>query len=144
MASGVYNILKSELMKKNPDLVNDTVWCALLDNSHSFSASSTVNDQWTDVSANEIAAGGGYSTNGTTLSNMAVTCDDVDNEGVWDADDVTWSSSTITAYHAVLWDDTVTSPADMLICSIDFGGEKSSNNGDFTIQWDSEGIINIT
>jgi len=44
----------------------------------------------------------------------------------------------------VLYDDTTTSPLDALICSIDFGGSQSVAGGTFTIQWATEGIINIT
>ena len=141
MASGVYNTFKSQIMKKSMDLVNDTVKVALMNNSHSFTAE---NDGWADVSANE-ASGTGYSSPGQNLASLAVTVDDTDDEGVWDAADTTWSSSTITAYHAVIYDDTITTPtADQLICSIDFGGAKSSSNGNFTLQWHAEGIINLT
>lgn len=141
MASGVYNNFKAELMKKTHDLVNDTIKVALMATAHAFTAE---NDGWADVSANE-ASGTGYTTPGQNLASKAVTTDDTDDEGVWDAADTTWSSSTVTAYHAVIYDDTITTPvADTLICSIDFGGAKSSSNGNFTLQWNAEGIINLT
>lgn len=141
MASGVYTTFKSQIMKKSMDLVNDTIKVALMNNSHSFTATA---DGWADVSANE-ASGTGYTSPGQNLASLAVTADDGDAEGVFDAADTTWASSTITAYHAVIYDDTITTPtADQLICSIDFGGAKSSSNGNFTLQWNSEGIINLT
>lgn len=143
MASGIYNIFKSELMKKSVDLVNDTIKVALVNNSHTFAASSVTNDTWSDISANEIS-GTGYTANGQNLAGKAVTVDNTDNEGVFDATDIAWSSASFSAYHAVLYDDTMTSPADMLICSIDFGGVQTVSSGTFTIQWAAEGIINLT
>jgi hypothetical protein len=141
MASGVYNSFKAELMNKVVDLEGDVIKVALMNNSHSFTAE---NDGWANVSANEVS-GTGYTAGGQALASKAVTTDDTDDEGVWDAANTTWDSSTITAYHAVIYDDSVTTPiADQLICSIDFGGAQSSSNGDFTIQWAAEGIINIT
>jgi hypothetical protein len=141
MASGVYNQFKGELMKGTYDLdgADHTVKVALLNNSHSFN---TDHDGWSAVSANEVS-GTGYTAGGQALANKTVTVDDTDDEGVFDADNVTWGSSTITAYHAVIYDDTPTSPADPLIASIDFGGAQTSTSGNFTIAWAAEGIINI-
>lgn len=143
MSSGIYNIFKSEIMKKNLDMVNDTIKIILLNNSHTFAASSATNDTYSDISANELATAGGYTQNTKVLTTKAVTVDNSDNEGVFDADDVSWTSATFTAYHAVLFDDTVTSPADCLICSFDFGGAYSPSSGTLTITWAAEGIINL-
>jgi hypothetical protein len=62
---------------------------------------------------------------------------------VFDADDVVWTSSTITARGAVLYKDTGTPSTSPLICYIDFGSNKSSNGADFTIQWSSSGILKL-
>lgn len=143
MASGVYNHFKANVMGAVHNLASGghTIKCALLDNSHVFTAE---NDAWADVSANEIA-GTGYSAGGATLANQSVSIDDTDDEGVFDADDVSWTSASFSAYHAVIYNDTPTTPtADPLICSIDFGGVQTVTSGTFTIQWDAEGIINIT
>jgi len=142
MADFIYNQFKHEVMEGTYDLSNggDTIKVALMKTGHS--ASTSDDDDWTSVSANELDNGNGYTTGGATLANQATSVDDTDNEGVFDADDVTWSSATFTAYNAVLYDDTEANKA--LICSIDFGGAKTATNGDFVLQWDSEGIINIT
>lgn len=140
MASGTYNQFKTELMNGTYQLASDTIKAALLDSSHAFDAD---NVGWASVSANEIS-GTGYTAGGETLTSTAVTQDDTDDEGVFDAADVSWESATFSASHAVLYDDTTTSPADALICSIDFGGSQSVSGGTFTIQWATEGIINIT
>lgn len=139
MASGIYTVALAEALKKNPDFVNDTIKVALLNNSHSYNPD---NDTFSDVSANQIT-GTGYSAGGATLGSKAVTADDTDNEAVFDAADVSWTTASFSAYHAVIYDDTLTSPADMLIASIDFGGVQTVTSGTFQITWAAEGIINI-
>lgn len=140
MASFVYNEFKGEVMNGTFDLEADTVYAALMATGHS--ASTADDNGWSSVSANE-ASGTGYVANGDALSTKAVSIDDTDDEGVFDADDAQWTSSTITAYYCVVWDTTPTVPADPLVCSIDFGGAQSSSSGTFTIQWAGEGILNI-
>lgn len=138
MANIVYNNFKEEVMEGTFDLVNDTVKIALLDNTHTPDADT--HTAWADVSGDEVS-GTGYDAGGETLANKAVTQDDTDDEGVFDADDVTWSSSSITARYAVVYDTTA---ANKLICLIDFGSDQTSSSGDFTVSFDSEGIVNLT
>jgi len=139
MASGVYNQFKTEIMNKEIDLVADTVKVALLDNSHSFDQTAV---GWATPDANELAGSGGYSTGGAALASKAVTQEST--HGKFDAADTAWTSATFTAYHAVIYDDTPSSPADPLICSIDFSGAQSVSSGTFTIQWAAGGILTIT
>ena len=134
MASGIYDRFKANLMNKEVDLEADTIKVALLDDSHSFT---TTHNQWSEVSANEIS-GTGYTAVGAALANAAVT------QGAttkWDGDDTAWTSASFTAYHAVIYDDTLTN--DDLICSIDFGAAKTVSSGTFTIQWNAAGIITL-
>lgn len=137
MASGIYNRLKYNLMKKLVDLSADTIKVMLLTSSHSFNADHNVK---TDIDANEIS-GTGYTADGTALANKTVTQDDTSDRAVFDADDITWSSATFTARHAALNDVTA---SNNLLCSIDFGADKSVTAGTFTIQWASAGIIRLT
>jgi len=134
MASGIYNQFKADLMNKIVDLEADTIKIALLDDSHSFSATDTT---WADVSANEVS-GTGYTAGGATLANKAVTEAATTK---WDADDATWTiTGSLTAYHAVIYDDTA---SDNLIASIDFGGAKTATDGDFTVSFHADGIITL-
>ncbi|MBW1723498.1 MAG: hypothetical protein JRJ78_15755 [Deltaproteobacteria bacterium] len=135
MASGIYNRFKGNLFNGELDLEADTIKVALLDDNHSFTAT---HNTWSDVSANEIS-GAGYTAGGEELSNKAVT------QGAttkWDGDNVSWTSASFTAYHAVIYDNTLA--GDDLICSIDFGGAKTVSSGTFTIQWDAAGIITLS
>lgn len=135
MASGIYNRFKANLMNKVVDLEADTIKVILLNNSHSFTATHNV---LTDISANELASSGGYTTGGATLASGAVTQAATTK---FDATDISWTSATFTAYHAALYDDTVAT--DDLIASIDFGGAQAVSSGTFTIQWHADGIITL-
>ncbi len=133
MASGIYNRFKANIFNKIVDLEGDTINVSLYDNSHSFTATDTVY-----TTTNELATAGGYTQGGVALASKAVTEAATTK---WDAADSTWTSATFSAYHAVIWDDTV--GTDDLICSIDFGGEQKVTAGTFTIQWHADGIITL-
>jgi len=138
MANLVYNAFKKNIMNGGIDLDTDTIKVALV--TSSYTPNADTHEDFADIT-NE-AEGTGYTQGGATLSNKAVTADNTDDEGVFDADDVTWSSSTITARGAVVYKSTGTPANDLLVCYIDFGTDKTSSNGDFTVSWNAEGILN--
>jgi len=140
MADVIYNSFKRDIMNGALDLDTDTIKVMLV--TSSYTADQDAHTKRSDIT-NEVS-GTGYTAGGSALANKAVTADNTDNEGVFDADDVTWSSSTITARGAVLYKSRGgASSADELICYIDFGSDKISSSGNFTITWDAEGIINL-
>jgi hypothetical protein len=59
----------------------------------------------------------------------------------FDADDVSWASSTVTARYAVLYKSTGTGSTSALIGYFDFGANVSSTNGTFSIPFHSSGIF---
>ncbi len=138
MASGIYNDFKGDLFEKQVDLgvAGDGLQVGLLSGAHSFTATDNV---WGDISANEIInqAGSGYTANGDTLVGKSVTTAATTK---FDATDTAWTTATFTAAHAVIYN---TSNTSSLICSIDFGGDKTVSAGTFTIQWSGNGIITI-
>ena len=147
MASFVYNQFKAELMNGTYSLDKDlsspdTVRVALMATGHTSSASTNVG--LASVISNEMSntAGSAYVANGKTLANLEVTQEST--HGKLDADDIAWTTASFTAFYAVLYDDTPTSPANPLICSIDFGGGQQVTTGTFTIQWAAGGILTIT
>ena len=146
MANVVYNNFKGEVMKGTFNLHTggNTVKIALLNSTYSVDVDA--HTQWCHVKDKEVS-GTGYTAGGKTLANQVVSVDNTDNKGVFDADDVTWSSATITARYAVIYKyiDNAGSPADTspLICLIDFAADQTSTNGDFTITFDAEGILNL-
>lgn len=96
-----------------------------------------------DDVTNEVEAGGGYSAGGVALANTAVTV--TGKVTKFDADDAEWLASTITARYAVIYDSTQAEDSAKPICLyVDFGENKSSENGTFKIQWHASGILTIT
>ena len=77
------------------------------------------------------------------MQNKKLVQDNTNDKAVFDADDVTWSNSTIKARYAVIYKDTGTTTTSPLMACIDFGTEKSSENAEFTVQWDAAGIMNL-
>ena len=121
-------------MNKEIDLEADTIKVMLLDNSHTFTAT---NNKKSDIVANEIS-GTGYTAGGVALGTKSVTQAATTK---FDAADSTWTTATFTAYHAVIYDDSLTD--DDLIASIDFGGAQTVSAGTFTITYDANGILTI-
>jgi hypothetical protein len=92
---------------------------------------------------NEVS-GAGYSTGGAALVNKSITQDNTNNKAYLDANDLTWTTSTITARAAVIYKARGgLASADELLGYVDFGSDKSSSSGDFTIQWAATGILEI-
>ena len=133
----IYNSFKQKIMDGSIDLDTDTIKVALV--TSSYTVSQDDHEDYADIT-NEVV-GAGYTAEGATLANAAVTKDNTDNEGVFDADDVTWGSSTITARGAIVYKDSGTAATSWFICYIDFGANKSSSSGDFVITWNAEGIL---
>lgn len=141
MASKLYGNFLLKALNKEVDFDSDTIKVALL--TSSYTPNQDTHDYFNDVSANEVT-GTGYTAGGITLASKTATYDSATNVIVLDAADVTWSSSTITARYAVVYDSTGTASTSALIGYVDFGSDQSSTNGNFTITWDSTGIVRIT
>lgn len=127
-------------MNGSIDLDTDTIKVALV--TSSYTPDQDTHDNFDDVT-NEVT-GTGYTAGGATLASVTVTADNTDNEGVFDAADVTWSTSTITARGAVVYKSTGTAATSPLIAYYDFGSDQISSNGDFTIAWNAGGLISLS
>ena len=140
----VFSQFPKNLMKgKFGDLSNAgvTVKCLLMTSSASISQENweTLTDVNTDgheVSGDGYTTGGAEATTKTATESTKVT--------TFDADDVTWTSSTITARYSILYLSTGTAGTSYLIGYADFGADKSSSSGDFTVKWDASGILTLT
>jgi hypothetical protein len=141
MASKLYGNFLLKALNKEVDFDTDTIKVALL--SSSYTPDQDAHDYFNDVSTYEVT-GTGYTSGGATLGSKTATYDSASNVIVLDAADTTWSSSTITARYAVIYDSTGTASTSALIGYVDFGSDQSSTNGNFTITWDSTGIVRIT
>lgn len=142
MASKMYGQFLAKALNKEVDWDSDTIKVALV--SGSYTPNQDSHDYWDDVSANEVS-GTGYTAGGLTLAGKTITYDSANNVVILDANDAVWSSSTITARYAVIYDDAgATSSQKVLIGYVDFGSDQSSTNGNFTVTWDATGIARIT
>lgn len=140
MADVIYNSFKRDIMNGAIDLDTDTIKVMLV--TSSYTPNQDTHTKRSDVT-NEVT-GTGYTAGGASLASKAVTADTTNDRGVFDADDVSWTTSTITARGAVLYKDRGgASSADELIIYLDFSTDQISTAGTFTIAWNSEGILNL-
>ena len=102
----------------------NTFKLALYDNNASFTAATTAY-----TASNEVANSGTYSAGGGTLTNVTPTSSGT--TAFTDFADLSFTSATITAYGALIYNDTAA--GDPAVCVLDFGGAKTSTNGTFTI-----------
>lgn len=77
----------------------------------------------------EVASGGNYTTGGTALTNVTPTLSGTTALCDFFPDPV-WSTSTITARGALIYN---TTSANRAVLVLDFGSDKSSSAGDFTV-----------
>jgi hypothetical protein len=97
---------------------------ALYDNSASFTAATTAY-----TSTNEVPNSGSYSAGGGALTNVTPTS--TGTTAFTDFADLSFTSATITAYGAMIYNDTAA--GNPSVCILDFGGAKTSTAGTFTI-----------
>jgi len=120
---------KKELLYGVHDFKGDTMKIALYTNSASFNASTTA-----FTTSNE-ASGTNYTSGGNTLTKVDPTVSGT--TALTDFSDTTWSSSTITARGALIYNSTPNttslSVSNPTIIVLDFGSDKSSSSGDFTV-----------
>ena len=118
---------KVELMKAVHNFTTgtgSTFKLALYDNSPSFTAATTAY-----TASGEVANSGTYAAGGGTLTNVTPTSSGT--TAFTDFADLSFTSATITAYGAMIYNDSAA--GDPAVCILDFGGAKTSTNGTFTI-----------
>ena len=118
---------KQELLEAVHNFKNsggDTFKIALYTSSASLGAGTTAY-----TTSNEVS-GTGYTAGGNTLTRV-----DPSSSGttaITDFADSTWSSATITARGALIYNDT---DSDKAVAVLDFGADKTSTGGNFTVQF---------
>ena len=93
-----------------------------------YTSSATLGSGTTAYSSTNEVSGTGYTAGGATLTNVTPTLSG--STAIVDFADVTWSSSTITARGALIYNST---NSDRAVLVLDFGSDKSSSAGDFTV-----------
>jgi hypothetical protein len=102
----------------------DTFKLALYTNSASFTAATTAY-----TATNEVANSGSYAAGGGALTNVTPTTSGT--TAFTDFDDLTFTSATITARGALIYNDTAV--GNPTVAVLDFGADKTSTAGDFQI-----------
>ena len=103
----------------------DTLKIALYTSSASLGATTSAY-----TTSNEVS-GTGYTAGGATLSSQAVSYDSTNNVAFFDAADPSFTSATITARGALIYNN---SKSNASIAVLDFGSDFSSSNGTFQVQ----------
>jgi len=142
--SAVCNSFKTEVLTAVHNFSSsggNAFYLALYTNSASPTKSTTVYSATNEVSS----SGTGYTTGGNALTNVtpALSTD----TAVCDFSDTSWTSATITARGAVIYNSDATPDNNQTVCVLDFGGDKTCTSGTFTIQFPtadaSDGIIRL-
>jgi hypothetical protein len=116
---------KSELMTATHDFTastGNTFKIAL------YTSDASLDADTTDYSTTNEVTGTGYTAGGATLTNVTPTTSGT--TAYTDFADATWSTSTITANGALIYNSTAGTNA---VAVLSFGSDKSSSSGDFTI-----------
>lgn len=132
---------KQELMKGVHNFTastGNTFKLALYTNSASFTAATTAY-----TATNEVTASGSYSAGGGALTNVTPTTSGT--TAFTDFDDLSFTTATITAYGALIYNDSAAGDPSVVV--LDFGGAKTSTSGTFQIIFpaatSSDAIIRI-
>jgi|SRR5215831_7267887 len=90
--------------------------------------------RYTDISAQELAAGGGYTVGGKSFTAKAASYDAAANEMNLQGADISWGpGATFTVRYAVIYEADTTDK--FLWGLVDFGADQPVASGTFTLDW---------
>jgi len=128
ITSTICSSFKQEVLVEAHNLTNgaDSIKLALYTSSATMGATTTAYSSGQEVSGTNYSAGGSALTNVTpALSGTTAVCDFAD---------LTFGTATVTARGCLIYNSTNSNKA---ICAVDFGGDKTSTAGDFTVVFPS-------
>lgn len=114
---------KQQILLGEHDLDTDVIKLALYTSAATLSAATTA------YSTSDEVVGTGYTAGGNTLTGATVSLSGT--TAYVDFSDTTWSTATITARGALMYNSSKSNKA---IAVLDFGADKTSTAGDFTVQ----------
>ena len=115
---------KQQILLGEHDLETDVIKIAMYTNSAILGASTT------EYTAADEVVGTGYVAGGNTLTGATVSLSGT--IALVTFDNTTWAASTITARGALIYNSSKSNKA---IAVLDFGGDKTSTAGNFTVQF---------
>lgn len=122
---------KQQLLLGEHDMDTNTIKIALYTSAATLGASTTV------YTTSDEVVGTGYTAGGNTLTGATVSLSGT--TAFVDFTDTTWSTATITARGALIYNSSVGNKA---IAVLDFGGDKTSTAGSFTVQFPTNDSTN--
>ena len=127
ITQAVCTSFKQELLVEGHNFTGsaDTFKIALYTSSASLDASTTAYS-----SSNEVSDSGSYSAGGGSLTSVTPTTSGT--TAICDFADISFTSATITARGAMIYNSSNSNKA---VCILDFGGDKTSTSGTFTVQF---------
>jgi hypothetical protein len=114
---------KQQILLGEHDLDTDTIKIALYTSAATLSAATTA------YSTSDEVVGTGYTAGGNTLTGATVSL--TGTTAFVDFSDTTWTTATITARGALLYNSSKSNKA---VAVLDFGSDKTSTAGNFTVQ----------
>jgi hypothetical protein len=93
-----------------------------------YTSSASLDSTTTAYTTSNEVVGTGYTAGGNTLTNVTPTSSGT--TALTDFADTTWSTATITARGAMIYNSSKSNKA---VCILDFGSDKTSTAGNFTI-----------
>ena len=137
ITTALCNTFKQELLGGIHDLDTDVIKLALIKDTPTgtYGAATT---NYSDITSNaDEASGTGYTAGGQTLDSATITLSG--STAFVDFADEVIVTATISADGCIIYNSSKTNRA---IAVIDFGGTKTSTNGDFTIQFPAADATN--
>lgn len=110
-----------------------------------YTSSASLDENTTAYTAtNEVASAGNYTAGGNTLT-VSVTPTNTGNVAFISFANTSWANATITAAGALIYNNSQSNSA---VCVLSFGGDKTSTNGTFAVNFPtadaSNAIIRLT
>lgn len=132
ITSALCTSFKKELLEGKHDFnatSGDTFKIAL------YTSSATLGASTTDYTSSNEVTGTGYTAGGIALTNIDPTSSGT--TAFIDFADATWADATITAAGALIYNTTTDGGTGTTnaVAVISFGGDKTSTNGDFVVQF---------
>ena len=130
ITQAVCNSFKRDVLQEGHQIKTDTLKIALFTSAASLSAGTSVFS-----SSNEVVSSGGYAPGGGTLTGVTISLGATSAAGgsaIIDFADISFTSTTFSARGALIYNSSNSNKA---IAVLDFGSDKVSTNGTFTISF---------
>ena len=137
ITTALCNTFKQELLGGIHDLDTDVIKLALIKDTPTGTYGAATTNYSEITASSDEASGTGYTAGGQTLDSATITLSG--STAFVDFADEVIVSATVSADGCILYNS---SKSNRAIAVIDFGGTKTSTNGDFTIQFPAADATN--